>query len=100
MVSEQGQTKIAKETQIPRRIVSQNLQEGGSWQNKSSNLIFPVAGLCKIHKEKWNSFGFPMAQWVKNLSAMQGTQDMWWVEFLGWEDPLEEKMATNYSILA
>ena len=42
----------------------------------------------------------PMAQWVKNLSAMQGTQDMWWVEFLGWEDPLEEKMATNYSILA
>ena len=41
-----------------------------------------------------------MAQWVKNLSAMQGTQDMWWVEFLGWKDPLEEKMATNYSILA
>ena len=41
-----------------------------------------------------------MAQWVKNLSAMQGTQDMWLVELLGWEDPLKEKMATNYSILA
>ena len=42
----------------------------------------------------------PMAQWVKNLSAMQGIQDMRWVEFLFWKDPLEEKMATNYSILA
>ena len=41
-----------------------------------------------------------MAQWVKNRSAMQGTQDMWWVEFLGWKDPLEEKMAAHSSILA
>ena len=33
---------------------------------------------------------------VKNLSAMQET----WVQFLGWEDPLEEDMATHSSILA
>ena len=59
MVSEQGQTQIAKETQNPRGIVSQNLEEGGSWQNESSNLVFLVAGLCKIHKEKRSSFGFP-----------------------------------------
>ena len=37
-----------------------------------------------------------MVQTVKNLSAMQET----WVWSLGWEDPLEEDMATHSSILA
>ena len=37
-----------------------------------------------------------MAQMVKNLPAVQKTQ----VQSLGWEDPLEEEMATHSSILA
>ena len=37
-----------------------------------------------------------MAQSVKNLPAVQET----WVPSLGWEDPLEEGMATHSSILA
>ena len=37
-----------------------------------------------------------MAQTVKNLPAMQET----WVRSLGWEDLLEEEMATHSSILA
>ena len=37
-----------------------------------------------------------VAQWVKNLSAMQGTR----IRCLGQEDPLEEEMATHSSILA
>ena len=37
-----------------------------------------------------------VAQWVKNLSAVQET----WVQSLGWEDPLEKEMATHSSILA
>ena len=37
-----------------------------------------------------------MAQMVKNLPAMQET----WVQFLGWEDPLEKETATHSSILA
>ena len=37
-----------------------------------------------------------MAQWVKNLPAMQKTQ----FRSLGREDPLEEGMATHSSILA
>ena len=37
----------------------------------------------------------PVAQLVKNLPAMQETL----VRFLGWEDPLEEGMATHSSIL-
>ena len=37
-----------------------------------------------------------ITQLVKNLPAMQET----WVQYLGWEDPLEEGMATYSSILA
>ena len=37
-----------------------------------------------------------MAQWVKNPPVMRETQ----VQGLGWEDPLEEGMATPSSILA
>ena len=36
---------------------------------------------------------------VKNLPAMQETQEMW-VQSLGQEDHLEEKMAIHSSILA
>ena len=37
-----------------------------------------------------------MAQTVKNPPPMLET----WVQFLGWEDPLEEDMATHSSIPA
>ena len=36
-----------------------------------------------------------VAQMVKNLPAMLETQ----VQFLGWENPLEKRMATHSSIL-
>ena len=37
-----------------------------------------------------------VAQLIKNLSVVQKT----WVQFLGWEDPVEKEMATHSSILA
>ena len=37
-----------------------------------------------------------MAQTVKHLTAMQET----WVQFLGWEDPLEKEMAFHSSTIA
>ena len=37
-----------------------------------------------------------MAQLVENLPAVQEI----WVQFLGWEAPLEKEMATHSSILA
>ena len=40
--------------------------------------------------------GFLVPQRVKNLSAMRET----WVQFLGWEDPLEKGMAIHSSMLA
>ena len=48
-----------------------------------------IYGLIYI-MHKW------VALMVKNLPAMQKT----WVRSLGWEDPLEEGMATHSSILA
>ena len=39
------------------------------------------------------------AQGVKNLPAVQETQEIW-VQSLDWEDPLEKEMATHTSVLA
>ena len=46
-----------------------------------------------IHKATCASL---VAQMVKNMSAMRVT----WIQSLGWEDPLEKRMATRSSILA
>ena len=43
--------------------------------------------------------GFPSGSVVKNLPAVQEPQEMW-VRSLDLEDPLEEGMATQSSILA
>ena len=50
----------------------------------------------RINYFKWD---FPDVSVVKNLPAMQKTQETQ-VRSLGWEDPLEEGMATHSSILA
>ena len=47
----------------------------------------------QTNKQKW---AFLVAQTVKNPPAMWET----WVRSLGWEDPLEEGLATHPSILA
>ena len=39
---------------------------------------------------------FPGGSEVKNLPAMRET----WVQSLGWEDPIEKRMATHSSVLA
>ena len=48
------------------------------------------------HKNLFCIFLSLVAQMVKNLPAVWET----WVQSLGWEDPLEEVMATHFSILA
>ena len=50
-----------------------------------------------IFEHSFSSFwGFPSGSAVNSLPEMQET----WVSSLGWEDPLEEEMATSSSILA
>ena len=53
----------------------------------------PGEGIGYPLQDSWASL---VAQMVKNLPAMRET----WVWFLGWEDPLEEGMATHCSIFA
>ena len=45
------------------------------------------------------SWASQVAQWVKNLLAVQETQEMW-VQSPSQEDPLEEGMKTHFSIFA
>ena len=53
-------------------------------------------GIGYAHQYSWASL---MAQQIKNLGAMQETQEAW-ARSLGWEDSLEEGMATHSNILA
>ena len=53
----------------------------------------PGEGIGYSLQYSWASL---VAQMVKNLPEMQET----WVQSLGWEDPLEESMATQSSMLA
>ena len=53
----------------------------------------PREGIGYPLQYSWTSL---VAQTVKNPPAMRET----WVQSLGWEDPLEEGMATHSSILA
>ena len=39
---------------------------------------------------------FLVAQKIKNLLAVQET----WIQYLGWDDPLEKEIATHSSVLA
>ena len=59
-----------------------------------------VLGILQAKRLEWvampSSRASLVAQSVKNLPATQET----WVRFLGWEDPLEKKMAIHSSILA
>ena len=58
----------------------------GSGRSTGEGIGYPL-------QYSWVSF---VAQLVKNLPAMWDT----WVQFLGWEDPLEKGTATDSSILA
>ena len=49
-----------------------------------------------IIKYSVSNMGFPVAQTVQKLPAVQET----WVRSPGWEDPLEKGMATHSGILA
>ena len=59
--------------------------------------------ILELGRSHGEAIGYPLqyswaslvAQLVKNLPSMQET----WFQSLGWEDPLEEGMATHSSIL-
>ena len=58
--------------------------------------VFLVPHGSAIRNQNWASL---TSQWVKTSPAMQEMEEIR-VGSLGWEDPLEEEMATHSSILA
>ena len=88
------------ETNIPPQdssvFMSTGHQQNTSYAKRNkikSKYRSPSGQALYLRYHKWVS---PVAQTVKNLPAMWET----WVRSLGWEDPLEEGMATYSSILA
>ena len=72
----------------------EHLEEMKRKRNSPSKLR---AGTMSCVSPMWAPDGASLgAQTLKNLPAMQNTQ----VPSLGWEDPLEEEMATHSSIFA
>ena len=65
------------------------------WTEFRNTKNLGAIAILKFKKQN-NKQAFLVAQMVKNLPAEQET----WVRSLGWEDPLEEGMATHSSILA
>ena len=60
------------------------------------SILLQINTFCLFVNKQWESL---MVQWIENLPAMQERQETW-VQSLGWEDPLEEEMATQSSICA
>ena len=59
-------------------------------------IISCVSINVKVYQNVYLKWASLVAQMVKNLPAMWET----WVQYLGWENPLEEGMATHSNVLA
>ena len=93
-IKSQGNNQISKNFQVWKYT----LLEKGCGETGTHNLLvkrssFLIEDLEISTQTIWASL---VAQLVRNLPAMQETQ----VQFLGWEDLLEKKLATHSSILA
>ena len=70
----------------------ENPRDGGAWWAAFYGVAQSRTRLNRLSSSR----GFPGGSAVKNPPAMQETQ----VQSLGWEDPLEQEMATYSSTLA
>ena len=85
------------------KIVYKGFPGSSAGKESTCNAGAP-SSICGLGRSPRKGIGYPLqhswaswvAQLVKNLPSMQET----WVRALGWENPLEEGMATHSSILA
>ena len=85
-------------------VVSVKGFPGGPAGKESACNAGYLSSIAGMRRSPGGGLGYPLqyswaslvAQTVKNPSEMQKT----WVQSLGWEDPLEEGMATHSGILA
>ena len=87
-----------------QRLTEEQGFPGGSAGKESACSAGDPRSIPGLGRSPGEGTGYPLqcccpsleAQMVKNPLAMQET----WVQSLGWEDPLEESMATHSSVLA
>ena len=72
-----------------------NLNNFKEWSEAPLHLFIPWGNLMDLPINQ----GFPSGSAIKNLPAMQETQETWFWS-LGQEDPLQEGMATHSNIFA
>ena len=87
-----------------QRLAEEQGFPGGSAGKESTCSAGDPGSIPGLGRSPGEGIGYPLqyscpsleAQMVKNSLAMQEI----WVQSLGWEDPLEEGMATHSSVLA
>ena len=78
------------------------MQQSLVWSDRSILYLHQFAnqrGVFPALIKQYSCRGFASGSEVKYLPTMQETQEMQF-QSLGWEDPMEEEMATHSSILA
>ena len=91
----QGSSRPRDQTQVSR-IAGRCFNLWATREAYRMNLIRICKGITWLSPRYNTTKASLVAQMVKNLPSMQET----WVWSLGWEDPLEEGMATHSIILA
>ena len=95
-----GPTGTPPHTQVLLMCLWGEGERGGSklvtWYFTQGNKSIRLEVCNKILGKIWT---FLVAQWSRICLPTQGTQEIW-VWSLGLEDPLEEEVATRFSILA
>ena len=96
----QGHIRARALSRQPRKVHPRRFTPQSNKQRKKLSFFTK----CIIQRGPWvmgmiEAKSFPNGSAVKNLTAMQETQEMW-VPSLSQEDPLEKGMATHFSILA
>ena len=88
---------------FPSRLLKEEVTVQICWNyhtEKTDLQVWPIRKEAELkNRGKMVRWASQMAQWVKNLPVMRETQEIW-VPSLGWEDPLEQEMATHSNILA
>ena len=88
-----GAAAMENSTELPQNVTGRTT----IWSSNSTSVYFPEEDKSTYLKRYMPLNTAPwVTQTVKNLPAMQES----WVQSLGWEDPLEEGMATHSSTLA
>ena len=85
---------------VKRNVHSYNFSENKDFSTQNILGLYFVNSFLSAEIHIMNTFDAKsaslVAKTIKNLPAMQET----WVQSLGWEDPLEKRMATHSRILA